>query len=43
MWWEGLNCMQPLGDMTFDQGITKLRTLYHNFHKDTINRLGWNT
>ena len=35
--------MQPLGDMTFDHMITKLRTLYHNFHKDTITKLGWNT
>ena len=35
--------MQPLGDMTFDHVITKLRTLYHNFHKDTITKLGWNT
>ena len=35
--------MQPLGDMTFDHVITKLRTLYHNFHKDTFTKLGWNT
>ena len=35
--------MQPLGDITFDHVITKLRTLYHNFHKDTITKLGWNT
>ena len=26
--------MQPLGDMTFDHVITKLRTLHHNFQKD---------
>ena len=25
--------MQPLGDMTFDHVITKLRTLYLNFRK----------
>ena len=35
--------MQPLGDMTFGHVISKLRTLYHNFHKDTITKLGWNT
>ena len=35
--------MQPLGDMTFDHAITKLRTLYHNSYKDTITKLGWNT
>ena len=35
--------MQPLSDMAFDPLITKLRTLYHNFHKDTITKLGWNT
>ena len=43
IWWEGWNCMQPLGDMTFDHMITKLRTLYLNFYKDTITKLGWNT
>ena len=35
--------MQSLGDMSFDHVITKLRTLYHNFDKDTITKLGWNT
>ena len=35
--------MQPLGDMTFDHVITKLRTLHLNFHKDAITKLGWNT
>ena len=35
--------MQSLGDMTFDHVITKLRTLYHNFDKATITKLGWNT
>ena len=34
--------MQPLLDITFDHVITKLRTLYHNFHKDTITKFGWN-
>ena len=32
--------MQPLGDMTFDHVITNF---YHNFHKGTITKLGWNT
>ena len=35
--------MLPLGDMTFDHVITKLRTLYYNNHKDTITKFGWNT
>ena len=35
--------MQPFGDITFDHVITKLRMLYHNFHKDTITKLGRNT
>ena len=43
IWWEVWNCMQPLGDMTFDHVVTKLRTLCHNFHKDAITKLSWNT
>ena len=35
--------LQPLDEMTFDHVITKLRTLYLNFHKDAITKLGWNT
>ena len=35
--------MQPLGDMTFDRVITNLKSLYLNFYKDTITKLGWNT
>ena len=43
IWWEGWNCMQTLGGMTFDHVITWwIKKSYYNLYEDTITKLDWN-